>query len=119
MFFTTSSQEANAKAVTLLESILTPAQLLQWHTEQRITVTGNVTGRTYILHNFPVANIACKDTTGKHICTYCIVPTMHLPLADQLTAQVLMLTANENYFLHTANEIHFSEAGCLQRTALG
>lgn len=95
---------ANIKAIALLESVLDAAQLQEWQAKRSITVVGQLSHNHYTLRYTKTMNVTCYTPDGTYVGKYCIVPIDPIPLADQLLAQMLMLTANEAYFLATAKK---------------
>lgn len=97
--------DVHTKANALLCSILNAAQLAEWQTHETITVIGQITGNIYTLSKKYNINITCYSADGVYIRKYCTTPLItRLPIEDQLVAQILMLTANENHFLNIATK---------------
>lgn len=93
----------NQRAEDLLVSHMTPVQKKDWERFQYFDAVGNVTGRTYRIHNAGIRNIS-RIVAGKSLAEYCAQACGYVPACDEFLAQKLAIEANEAYFLKTANK---------------
>ena len=92
---------ADERAEKLLVDHLTPQQYEQLRACGYFEV--NVKGRTYRIFRGWSMNVQLVDGGGKKLRSYCAVPKLHVPIADQMLAQKLMLEFEEHEFLRVAN----------------
>jgi len=97
---------AEAKSLELLKSWLDEVQLVEYNEHQHFVVSGSDTGTRYRLiseHNYNIRELdANGEPTGQK---FCVVPTGHLALGDQLLAQKIWLETDELRTLKLANKI--------------
>lgn len=93
---------ADEQAITLLLSFLDPAQTATYNAGKYFDCKGNVTGNTYRISWGNQINI--KVLTGsKRNKKACVITAEMLPVADQMLAQLFLITTDEQSFLDTAN----------------
>jgi hypothetical protein len=96
--------EADARALALLRSWLTPEQDRQWAARGEFEVTGNDTGTRYLITSRrAVMNVEQLDETGRAVAQWCFAPEGGLATGDNLLAQKIALETMERKALALAN----------------
>ncbi len=96
-------QEADKKAVELLEAHLTDEQKASYRKERYFEVISKESRRRYRIYHGRSQNIVQVDENGRKIKRLCAHPVMAVPDADTVLAQKLMLEHAEDQFLRIAN----------------
>lgn len=90
----TPTKEAEARALKLLLSHLTPAQLDEFNKSSYFTVIGSDTKSVFRIFNFRSGNI--KKMRGEAtVGSYCVVTGYDIPVHDQLLAQKIGIETRE------------------------
>jgi hypothetical protein len=95
--------EADARALALLRSWLTPEQDLQWAARREFEVIGNDTGTRYRITARAVMNVHQLDEDGLPVKQWCFAPEGGLSAGDVLLAQKIALETMEREALALAN----------------
>jgi hypothetical protein len=93
---------ASERAESLLTRCLTTAQRGELASVGWFMVVAS-SGRRYQIRRGRVRNVIEVDFAGKRLRTYCCHPADHVPDADTMLAQKLMLEMSEDEFLRLAN----------------
>lgn len=93
--------EADKRALALLMSHLTPEQARQYRMERQFEV--RTAERRYRIRHGWAGNIEQLDGKGIVVARFCIHPSFPVPTDDNVLSQKLMIEANEELFLRTAN----------------
>lgn len=97
--------EAQDRAEALLQQFLSPAQREQFARSSAFTVTAK-SGRRYSLRRGWAGNVFLLDFHDRDVVRLCLHPETTIPRADLLIAQKMLLEADEDAFLRTANKVH-------------
>lgn len=96
---------ATRKAEDMLKSMLDDRQRSSYSEtasfEVLVTRTGEI--RRYLVERDWAGNVFRVDQHGRKIERFCIHPEKQIPLPDNMLAQKLLLEADEQTFLRTAN----------------
>jgi hypothetical protein len=104
-------EAANARALELLLSVLTPEQRASYLDEGWFEVRGSRGGRWRIRNRGQSGNVDLMPEIGEERdATYCAHPPGSLPNADAHLAQMLALVTDEEKFVATAN-VHYRRPG--------
>jgi hypothetical protein len=95
--------EADARALALLRSWLTPEQDRQWTTRSEFEVIGSDTGTRYRITARAVMNVHQLDEAGRPVRQWCFAPEGGLSTGDVLLAQKIALETMEHEALALAN----------------
>jgi len=98
-----SRHVAEKRALELLESHLSAAQLAQFNSLGRFEVTGCDTATRYIIRNISSVNIEQLNVQGERVKRWCFGPRGDLAPGDVLLAQKLALECFENEALACAH----------------
>lgn len=101
--------EADKRAETLLRSHLTPEQQAQLKSKDWFLIVSK-SGKVYRINRGRNANIDVLDETGKTVRSLCVHPREHVPDADTMLSQVMMLKHDEDALLTMAIK-HGSQHG--------
>ncbi len=99
--------EADARALLLLRSWLTPDQDRQWAARGEFEVIGNDTGTRYRITPREVMNVNQLDENGRPVKQWCFAPEGDLSIGDVLLAQKIALETMERKALALANSQRF------------
>jgi hypothetical protein len=95
--------EADARAMELLESELSPEQRADFMKDNAFFVIGQ-SGRVYQITKGRAHNVFAVDENRKPVVNFCVVPkNLTVPTPDILLMQKLLLEHQEDLFLRTAN----------------
>ena len=95
--------EADARALALLRSWLTPEQDRQWAERGEFDVIGSHTGTRYRITCRAVMNVHQLDEAGLPVQQWCFLPEGGLAAGDVLLAQKIALETMEREALALAN----------------
>jgi hypothetical protein len=95
--------EADARALALLRSWLTPEQDEQWAARGEFDVIGSDTGTRYRITCRTIMNVHQLDEVGQSVAHWCFAPEGALALGDNLLAQKIALETMERQALAIAN----------------
>jgi hypothetical protein len=95
--------EADARALALLRSWLTPEQDKQWAARREFEVVGSDTGTRYRITCRAVMNVHQLDEAGRPVAQWCFAPEGGLAAGDVLLAQKIALETMERQALALAN----------------
>jgi hypothetical protein len=95
--------EADARALTLLRSWLTPEQDRQWAERGEFDVIGGDTGTRYRITCRAIMNVHQLDEAGLPVQQWCFLPEGGLAAGDVLLAQKIALETMERDALALAN----------------
>ena len=95
--------EADARALALLRSWLTPEQDQQWAARGEFDVIGCDTGTRYRITYRAMMNVHQLDETGRPVKQWCFAPEGGLAAGDVLLAQKIALETMEREALALAN----------------
>jgi hypothetical protein len=95
--------EADARALALLRSWLTPEQDRQWADRGEFDVVGGDTGTRYRITYRAVMNVHQLDDAGRPVKQWCFAPVGNLATGDVLLAQKIALETMERQALALAN----------------
>jgi hypothetical protein len=98
-----SRTEADARALALLRSWLTPDQDKQWTARGEFEVIGSDTGTRYRITYRAVMNVHRLDPAGRTVTQWCFAPEGSLAYGDVLLAQKIALETMERAALAIAN----------------
>lgn len=99
------ADDAQKKAAALLESLLDDAQKIDLRERQRIHVRSQK-GRNYVIRYGAMSNVFNVIDGGLSTMSYCLqAKDSWLPVEDVMAAQLLLLVADEDRFLSTANSM--------------
>jgi hypothetical protein len=93
---------AEQRALALLETHLSAAQLAQFRSLGRFEVTGNDTATRYVIRNISSINIEQLNAQGERVKRWCFGPRGDLAPGDVLLAQKLALECFESQALACA-----------------
>jgi hypothetical protein len=99
------AREAAARAETLLLSILSERQREELHRDKAFVVEGR--HARYRIRRGWSGNVDVIGRDGRIQRRLCAHPVIHVPNADNMAAQKLMLETNEDEFLRIANPMHW------------
>ena len=94
--------KAKVRAKALLAMLLNDEQKKELRERNRFHIKSQL-GRTYQIQQGRAGNVVLLDDNNKPITRYCIHSTMYLPDEDEMVSQMLLLQADEQRFLNTAN----------------
>jgi hypothetical protein len=95
--------EADARALALLRSWLTPEQDRQWAARGEFEVVGCDTGTRYRITYRAMMNVHQLDEVGRPVKQWCFAPVGGLATGDVLLAQKIALETMEREALALAN----------------
>jgi hypothetical protein len=95
--------EADARALALLRSWLTPEQDEQWSARGNFDVVGCDTGRRYRITYRAMMNVHQLDEDGRSVAQWCFAPAGDLAAGDIMLAQKIALETMEQEALALAN----------------
>jgi hypothetical protein len=96
-------EEAQCKAEELLQENLDREQLGQFERTKWFFVIGQ-SGKRYRIRHGWAGNVDELNDEGAVVAKYCIHPQQHVPIADSMLIQKLMLEADEQRFVQIANK---------------
>jgi hypothetical protein len=91
--------EADARALALLRSWLTPEQDREFAARGKFEVIGGDTGTRYRITCRAVMNVLQLDPTGRPVAQWCFTPVGNLATGDVLLAQKIALETMERQAL--------------------
>jgi hypothetical protein len=94
--------EAQAKAQTLLQSLLSDDQLAHWQQQGYFEVVARGSRRRYRIFRGSHGNVYALNPRGEFVVKYCGQPS-GVPIEDMLIAQKLQIEYDEDEFLKRAN----------------
>jgi hypothetical protein len=97
--------EADARALTLLRSWLTPEQHRQFAARGEFDVIGSDTGTRYRITYRSMLNVHQLDGAGRTVKQWCFAPEGGLATGDVLLAQKIALETMEREALALANSL--------------
>jgi hypothetical protein len=97
-----SRRMAEQRALALLETHLSAAQLAQFRSLGRFEVTGSDTTTRYVIRNISSINIEQLNAQGERVKRWCFGPRGDLAPGDVLLAQKLALECFEGQALACA-----------------
>jgi hypothetical protein len=99
--------EADARALALLRSWLTPEQDREFAARGEFEVIGGDTGTRYRIIGRAVMNVQQLDENGRPVAQWCFAPEGGLAIGDNLLAQKIALETMEREALGLANSQQF------------
>jgi hypothetical protein len=99
--------EADARALALLRSWLTPEQDREFAARGEFEVIGGDTGTRYRIIGRAVMNVKQLDENGRPVAQWCFAPEGGLAIGDNLLAQKIALETMEREALGLANSQQF------------
>jgi hypothetical protein len=110
-----TARAADAKALALLKSWLSPEQLADYERHQHFYVTGSHSRRTYRIRHGRQLNIdemdGRVDRRRKPVFTWCFLPEGQLAAGDVMLAQKIALETDERAALKVANRFEAGPPG--------
>jgi hypothetical protein len=102
-----ASTAAHDRAMALLKSNLTPAQLAKYARDRSFEVIGSDSGKRYRIRCGRQMNIDELDSEGMKVCGWCFLPQGGLVEGDVMLAQKIALECDETNALKVANRFEY------------